>query len=213
MGCGAEGCFGNRGVSTHPWRCGQAKGDSGQGLGTVRAACRVRGVCWFPSRLSRAVSASEAPAGPLWECCQARGSQPSPASLAAPAWLLHPPPPQACASSSRCCWTRSPCWATSYCCASSSSSSSASLASSCGQGCFVTDASCPRISACEWCMGPEMTWKWSWGWDLSQSLLLVTLSVLRLVTGLVLTLGDTLGGSPGAFKEFLEPGSPPPYRF
>lgn len=93
MGCGAEGCFGNRGVSTHPWRCGQAKGDSGQGLGTVRAACRVRGVCWFPSRLSRAVSASEAPAGPLWECCQARGSQPSPASLAAPAWLLHPPPP------------------------------------------------------------------------------------------------------------------------
>lgn len=44
----------------------------------------------LPSSLSQAVSASEAPGGPLWECCQARGSQPRPASLAPPAWLLPP---------------------------------------------------------------------------------------------------------------------------
>ena len=129
---------------------GLAERESGQGLGAGRAAHRVRSVCWSPSSLSQAASASEAPVGPLWECCQACGSQPSPASLAPPAWLL---PPQACASSSHCCWTRCPCWATSCCYASSSSSSSASLVSSCGQDCFVTDASCLRISACEWHVG------------------------------------------------------------
>lgn len=59
-------------------------------------------------------------------------------------------------------------------------------------------------------MGPEMTWKWSWGWDLSQSLLLVTLSVLRLVTGLVLTLGDTLGGHLGRLKNSWNLGPHPP---
>lgn len=76
-------------------------------------------------------------------------------------------PPQACASSSHYCWTLCLCWAMSCCSVSSSFSSLASLVFSCGQGCFGTDASSLRISACEW----WTRWVTDWGAvDLSQSL-------------------------------------------
>lgn len=185
---------------------GWGKRDGGQGLGAARPACGVRGVRWSPLQLELGVSSWETPMGPLWVCCQAHGSWPSPASLAPPAWLL---PPQACASLSRCCWTRCPCWAMSFCSASSSSSSSASLVSSYGQGCFVTDASCRRISACE-CRpgggagrGPTVA-----GLGPTPVPTAVDIAVYTSVTHLVLKLGYTLKSSGELKKKFLRHGSP-----
>lgn len=100
------------------------------------------------------------PVGPLGEDSQ-------PVSLAHWSPSMDLLPPQACASSSHYCWILCLCWAMSCCSVSSSFSSLASLVSSCGQGCFETDASSLRISACEW----WSQWVMDWGAvDLSSSL-------------------------------------------
>lgn len=101
----------------------------------------------LPSSLNWAFSAS--PVGPRGEDFQTCGTQLRWTGLEPPASMALLPP-QACASSSHYCWTPCLCWAMSCCSVSSSFSSLASLVFSCGQGCFGTDASSLRISACEW---------------------------------------------------------------